>query len=106
MSNRPLYLIDNSSLPVATLDVTSVADHFEGTISLDSTPQSLIKLFAELEELVEGQVLSLLDEVEQRICALQMRVRFENGSVANVCDLQIYPSTNSVSFKIPQALPV
>jgi hypothetical protein len=106
MTHRPLYLIDQTAANVAALDVSPVGDHFKGTISLKSTPPQLKRLFDEYEEIVEGQILSLLDEIEQKICKIHFRAIFENGSVASVCDLQVFPSTNSVSFKTRQPLPV
>jgi hypothetical protein len=105
MEHRPLYLIDQSAARLATIDVSLVGDHFEGTISLESTSPQLKRLFQDYEAIVEGQVLSLLDEIEQKIDTLQVRTVFDNGSVANVCDLQVFPSTNSVSFKTRQPIP-
>lgn len=106
MTPRPQYLIDDSSTCVATLDVAPNGDHFEGAVSLESTPPDLRRLFDEFEEIVEGQVLSLLDAIEEKIGALPLRVVFDNGAVANVCDLQVFPKTNSVSFKTCHPLPV
>jgi hypothetical protein len=106
MRNRPLYLIDRSATRIATLDVSFVGDHFEGSISLESTHPQLKRLFEEYEEIVEGQVLGLLDEIEQKINTLQVRTVFDDGSMTNVCDLQVYPSTNSVSFKTRQPIPI
>ncbi|HEV3385852.1 MAG TPA: hypothetical protein VG097_13630 [Gemmata sp.] len=106
MAHRPLYLIDQSAARLADLDVSLVGDHFEGTISLEATPPQLKRLFREYEEIVEGQTFSLLDEIEQKLNALQVRTVFDDGSVVNVCDLQIFPSTNSVSFKTRQPIPV
>src|SRR5262245_7495368 len=106
MTPRPLYLIDSSANRLAALNVAAVGDHFVGTIALDATPPPLRALFAEFEELVEGQVLSLLDDIEARIAATSLRVVFEDGSVAPVADLQVFPSTNAVSFKVRQPEPV
>lgn len=106
MTPRPLYLIDPSAARVAALDVAPAGDHFEGSVALDATPAELRRLFEEYEEVVEGQVLSLVDDIEERVGALLLRAVFDNGSVAPVCDLQVFPSTNSVSFKTRQPQPV
>jgi hypothetical protein len=106
MAHRPLYLIDQSAARFAALDVSLIGDHFEGTISLKATPPQLKRLFDEYEKIVEGQMFSLLDEIEQKLNALQIRTVFDNGSVMYVCDLQIFPSTSSVSFKTRQPIPV
>jgi hypothetical protein len=106
MTHRPIYLIDQYAARIAALDVSAVGDHFEGNISLESTPPQLKRLFEEYEEIVEGQILSPLDNIEEKICTISLRVIFDNDSVASVCDLQVFPSTNSVSFKTRQPLPV
>lgn len=51
--------------------------------------------------MVEGQVFSVADEIEDQIAKVQLKVAFANGSEAYVEDLQVYPSTNRVSFKTP-----
>lgn len=106
MTSQPIYLIDPSTARVAALDVASVGDHFEGTISLELTPLHLKQLFEEYEEIVEGQIFSLLNEIEERIGTIPLRAVFDNGSEAAVCDLQVFPTTRSVSFKTRQPLPV
>src|SRR5437016_5413393 len=99
MTRKPIYLIDQSAAKVAALDVQFHEDHYEGTISLDATPPELRRLFEQFEEIVEGQMLSFLDDIEQKIAAIPLRVLFEDGGAADVADLQVYPSENAVSFK-------
>ncbi len=86
--------------------MSPVGDHFEATIALDALPAQHLQLFAEFEELVEGQVFSLLDEIEAKVCAAGGRVQCDTGAVVPVCDLQVYPGTGSVSFKTRQPQPV
>ena len=102
MQAQRAYLLDKFSAKVATLDVTQDGDLYSGTIRLDSTPPELIDLFQQFEEMVENQVFSIADEIEERIEAFRLRVAFANGLGAEVADLQVYPSTNAVSFKIRQ----
>jgi hypothetical protein len=45
---------------------------------------------------------SLLDAVESKIHALAVKAVFEDGSEALVKDLQIFPSTGDVSFKLAE----
>ncbi|MBI1916950.1 MAG: hypothetical protein HYS12_19755 [Planctomycetes bacterium] len=106
MTNRPIYLIDQTSARIASLDVRFREDHFEGTISLDMTPPQLRHLFEQFEEIVEGQMFSLLDGIEEEIGAVPLRVVFENGAEADVTDLQVFPSTKAVSFKTRQSTTV
>jgi hypothetical protein len=99
MTRKPLYLVDQSAVNVATLDVQFRDDHYEGTISLDATQPQLRQLFDQFEKLVEGQMFSLLDDIEQKIGTMPLRVRFDDGEEADVADLQVFPITNAVSFK-------
>jgi hypothetical protein len=100
MTTQPLYLIDQSSTTVAVLDVEPSGDRYRGTICLDATPPELKHLFEEFEENVEGQMFSLADEIEEKIEVIPLRVVFPNGTAAYIDDLQVYPSTNRVSFKV------
>ncbi len=102
MTDRPLSLDDRSSTKVAALDVQFRDDHFEGTISLDTIPPQLRQLFDQFEEIVETQMFSLLDDIQEKIKAVPLRVALENGGAADVTDLQVFPSTNAVSFKTRQ----
>ncbi len=99
MTHRPIYLTDPSGVRIASLDVALVGDHFEGTISLESTPSSVRQVFQQFEEIVEGQIFGLLDDIEEKIGAMSLQTVFEDGSAASVCDLQVFPSTGAVSFK-------
>jgi hypothetical protein len=99
MTQRPLYLTDASGARLAALAVSAVGDRFEGTIQADQLPDDLRRLFAEFEEVVEGQMFSFLDQVEDRIRAARLRVVWEDGASTPVSDLQVYPSSGAVSFR-------
>jgi hypothetical protein len=43
---------------------------------------------------------SLLDEIEGKIETILLKVVFEDGHEADLADVQIYPSTKKVSFKV------
>jgi hypothetical protein len=68
----------------------------------------LRQLFAEFEEVVEGQVFSLLDQIEDRIRNVGLRVLWEDGSSTSVSDLQVFPSTGAVSLQAdpPATMPL
>ena len=103
MTTQSICLVDQSSTTVAVLNVTLIGDRYRGTICLDATPPELKHLFEEFEENVEGQMFSLADEIEEKIGEIPLKVVFPNGMEASVEDLQVYPSTRRVSFKIRQA---
>ena len=67
MQTQAVRLIDRSRSVVATMQVTDEGTHYSGTIDLHETPTDLLALFREFDELVNGQVFSLVDEVDERI---------------------------------------
>src|SRR5688572_30330903 len=103
MTRKPINLIDQSVAKVAALDVQFRDGHYEGTVSLDSAPPQLQQLFEQFEEIVEGQMFGLLDDIEEKIETISLRVRFDDGAEAHIEDLQVFPSTNAVSFKTRQS---
>jgi hypothetical protein len=102
MIAEPNYLIDASSARIGTLNTTWDNGVFRGTICLDAAPPQLKRLFEEFEENVEGQMFNLADEIEKKISSLKLRIVFANGQEAPVEDLQVFPSTGRVSFKVGQ----
>jgi len=98
MAVQPLYLVDRSSKRVADLDVHRDGERYRGTIRLEATPPSLRAIFNEFEELVEGQVFSLMDEIDGKIASELLKVVFTDGTEESLDDLQVYPSTGRVSF--------
>lgn len=85
---------------MALAQVRDEGGHFGGTIGLDVTPERFRTLFDELEKAVNGQLFSLLDEVQERISSLNIKAVFENDGEAPVVDLQVFPSSGEVSFKL------
>jgi hypothetical protein len=100
MSTRTVKIIDQSRGVVATAQVTERGERFAGLIDLSPMPARLRETFEEYEEIVNGQMFSLLDEIEAQIGTVPLQVVFEGGGEAAVEELQIYPSTGRVSFKI------
>ena len=102
MTPQRMYLMGPSSTRIAALDVALTDDRYCGTICLDETPAYIKSLFDEFEEMVEAQVFSVADEIEEKIAAISLKVAFANGTEAYAEDLEVYPSTKRVSFKVRQ----
>jgi hypothetical protein len=96
-------LVSPAREPLGVAALFDEGDHFGGTIDLARTPGHVLALFEEFEEVVNGQVFSVLDEIQQRIEALNARVVFEDGTESRVTDLQVYPKTGAVSLKLAAA---
>jgi len=54
--------------------------------------------FEEYDEIINNHMVSLLNEIEEKIGTILLKVVFEDGHEADLTDVQIYPST--VSFKV------
>ena len=102
MSSQCVALIMHERQVVATAHVAEQQGQFIGRIDCSSMPLPLQRLFTEYEEIVSTQVFSLLDEVEDHIAHLQLVGVFEDGHEAALTDVQIYPSTKTVSFQVVQ----
>lgn len=105
-SNMPLHIqfFDAASHPLATAMVEDQGDHYTGTIDLRVMPLGSLRKFEEYEALVEGQVLSRLNEAEEEISAMSIRAAFSGDRDTPVTDLQIFPRAGTVSFKLAQAV--
>jgi hypothetical protein len=95
--------MDRSGNVLAIAQVAQEGDGYGGTIDLRCTPGHLRALFDEFEEIVNGQMFSFLDELQEKIASLPIKAVFDNGREAAVKDLQVFPSTGDVSFKLEEA---
>ena len=95
-----ITLIDQGQQVVATAQVAEQDGTFVGRINLSPMPVPLRQLFEEYEEIVHTQTFSLLDEIEEKIETLHLKAVFEDSHEAALADVQIYPSTNKVSFQV------
>jgi len=102
MNSRIVKLIDSFQRTFATAHIVDTGDHYEGTIDLEAAPPEVRALFAEFEEIVNGQMFSFLDEIQARIDALHVKAVFADGSEADVKDLQVFPATGDMSFKLAE----
>ena len=100
MISQHVTLIDQGRQVVATAQVAEQDGTFAGRIHLSSMPVPLRQLFEEYEEIVNTHTFSLLDEIEEKIETLHLKAVFEDGHEAALADVQIYPSTNKVSFQV------
>jgi hypothetical protein len=103
MSSQCVTLIDHDRQVVATAHVAEQHGQYIGRIDCSLMPLPLQQLFTEYEEIVSTQVFSLLDAVEDQIATLRLMGIFEDGHEAALADVQIYPSTKTVSFQVGQA---
>lgn len=103
MTAPPTHLIDNESRCIATLDVHLINDHYEGSIGFEATPAKLLGLFKSFEGMVTDQVFNRADELEEAIESLGLRVLLADGTETPVHDLQVFPSTQAISFSLPVA---
>lgn len=103
MTTQPVKLIDPAGNVLAVADVLDEGAHYGGTIDLQRTPPEIEALFREFDEIVNDQMFSFLDEIEDKIAALGSRAVFPDGRECSLRDLQVYPSTGGVSFKIHDA---
>ena len=104
--SETIRLMDSSCRIVATARVERNGRQFVGTIEFDTVPPDIRCKFEDLEALVEQQVFSLTDEIEDEIAALGMRVGFEDGASAPVEDLQVFPRAGTISFRAKWAAAV
>jgi hypothetical protein len=100
MSTQTVHLQDRSGGVLATAVVTRDGDSYTGTVDLTPMPPQARELFEEFEEIVNGQMLSLVDDVADRIAALRVHAVFDNGDTAEVRDLQVFPGDGTISFSI------
>ncbi len=100
MKKQIVKLLDARRNVVAVAAVADEGKYYGGTIDLDETPPEMRALFDEFDEIVNGQMFSFVDEIQDKIAALDIKASFECGSEVRVADLQVYPSTGDVSFKL------
>ena len=100
MDTQSVRFVDASGNLMATGSVNDEGGHYGGTIQVRELPASTRDLFEEFEEIVSDQMLSFIDEIQARIGALRVKVVFSDGHESALDDLQIYPSTGDVSFKL------
>jgi hypothetical protein len=99
MADELVTFVDANGVVVATARVSDEGGRFQGDIDLRPMPAGMRRTFEEYEDIVNGQTFSLLDEIEEKVQSLSLRVVFADGREVRPDDLQIYPSTGKVSFR-------
>ena len=86
---------------IASAQVVEKGNRLTGTLEWFDAPAFVRRAFAEFESLVENQVLSLLDEAEEKIAAIDIRaIREEDAVEFRTVDLQIYPGERAIGFQL------
>lgn len=94
-------LLDKAGRRLASTRVwPSEDDLFEGVLLEVTTDDALRALFLSYESAVLGQMLSVVDQIEQEIDGLSPVFHAENGATYDICDVQIYPTGRLVSFRV------
>ena len=97
---QSVQLIDNNRDVVAVAEVTDEHGLYSGSINLGAMPPALRAKFEEFEEIVNGQIFSLLDQIEDEINQLGLKVVFNGSPAEAMTDLQIYPRGEVMSFRL------
>jgi hypothetical protein len=100
MTLQRVTLIDQERQVIARAEVAEQDGAFVGRIDPGLMPMPLRQLFEEYEEIVNTRTFSLLDGIEEKIENLHLKGMFEDGYEVTLTDVQIYPSTNRVSFQV------
>ena len=103
MTTRHIQLVDQFRTILAQAQVVDEGGCFGGTVELGMTPAPIRSLFEEFEEIVNGQMFAFLDEIQEKISSIPIRAIFDDGSDVPIEDLQIYPSTGDLSFRLTDA---
>ena len=101
MSRQGVRIIDNAGDLVASATVIDEGSHFGGEVDLGSIPGALMALFREFEGAVNDQTFGVADEIQVRLARVGLRAVLGDAPAVCVDDLQVYPSTGDISFKLP-----
>jgi hypothetical protein len=105
MAANKFQLIGPSGIVVATGEVALNEGQFRGHLDSSSMPAAVRTVFVEYETIVNQQMFSLIDEIEEKVSALSLKVVLLDAPETCVEDLQIYPSTGRVSFRVSRCAP-
>ncbi|MBD2182467.1 hypothetical protein H6S82_20490 [Planktothrix sp. FACHB-1355] len=99
-----IEIVDSMQNVVVTAEVEDKGEYYSGSVSLDKMPEVLRLEFEEYELLINNQVLSLLDQIEEQISITSFTVIFDDGRKFYVDDLQIFPISGTISFKVSKQI--
>ena len=99
MDTHRVQLLDSNRVVLAEARVADEGGHFGGSIDLKAMPAVVRRLFEEFEEVVNDQLFAVLDKIQEKVAALAIRARFEDGTEVGTEDLQIFPDAGECSFR-------
>ena len=99
MSHEAVTIVDGNRNVVATADVEFQEGYYSGSADVDRMPEPIRRLFDEYEEIVNDQIFSLLDQIEDQIGAIPFLVVFDDGRESRVTDLQGLPQGQHPLFQ-------
>jgi hypothetical protein len=100
MQHKSVTIFDGEGNAVATAKIEFRKEFYAGSVNLERMPESLRLMFEEYEEIVNNQIFSLLDQIEDQISAIPFVAVFDDGCQAHMKDLQIFTKGGTVSFKM------
>ncbi|GEM_PF-1338726 len=101
--SQDINLIDPTGNVVAVAQVLREGELISGSVDLRNMPSHMLRKFEEFEEIVNDQIFSLVDQLQEEIAKFGLKAVFENGCQEALDDLQIYPSDGVLSFKLQTA---
>jgi hypothetical protein len=102
MLHEDITIVDGERNAVATAAVEFQKGVYSGSANMDRMPEPLRELFEQYEEIVNNQIFSLLDQIEDRIGDISFSVVFDDGRRFPIRDLQIFPEGGTVSFRMAE----
>lgn len=100
MTQFTIALSDSRGNVVAEGSVSKTGELVSGTIDLASMPAEIRRVFCDFEEIVNSQQFSCLDDIQSQIESLHLQITGADGTPLASKDLQIFPRTSRISFKL------
>jgi hypothetical protein len=103
--SRKAFLIGSNGTALAELRITSEDEGwFSGKLVWQNFPFEVKKALAWYDEVVQGQMLSYLDEATAAVQRFELQAQLPDGSTHQTYSLHVNPS-DEVSFRITPVLP-
>ena len=100
MTPRTIKIYERQIGLIATGGVIQSRGIYSGSINRESMPESIRSLFDGYEEIVNNQMFSRLDAIEDRVAAVLGKVIFDDGFEAPIKAVQIFPRMGTISFEV------
>ena len=94
-----IVITDAEGNVVATANVEEEGEYYKGSVNLDQMPSNILTKWEEYEDLVNDLVLSLLDEIEEKIQLDLWQVFLKDGTKLNMRICVIFPTVKVISLK-------